>query len=313
MTLNPLHGIHYPVMCEEAVNALAVRADGVYVDGTFGRGGHTGRLLQLLGPNGRVIALDRDHQAIEVGRALNDSRLTLCHARFSEMAAVVAEHGVTAVDGILLDLGVSSPQLDQAERGFSFRQDGPLDMRMDQRQILTAERWVNEGSEAELAEVIRDLGEERFARQVARAIVLQRQQETIRTTRQLAQLVAQAVRTREVGQDPATRTFQAIRLYVNKELDELALVLPQAVELLRKDGRLAVISFHSLEDRVVKRFFREQSHAPEVPRGMAVREADRPAPRLALVGKGQRPSAEEIRLNPRSRSARLRVVMRTAA
>ena len=308
-----MNGVHDPVMLEEGVNALAVRADGVYVDGTFGRGGHTGRLLQLLGPQGRVIAFDRDHSAIAVGRLLKDPRLTMCHAPFSEMAVVVAGLGVAAVDGILLDLGVSSPQLDQAERGFSFRLDGPLDISMDQSQSLTAERWINEAAEAELADVIRTLGEERFARQVARAIVVQRQQAPIQTTRQLAQLVAQAVRTREVGQDPATRTFQAIRLFINGELTELAQVLPMAVQLLKPGGRLAVISFHSLEDRLVKRFFQTQSRAPDVPRGMAIREADRPAPLLVMMGKGQRPSAQEVSRNPRSRSAMLRVAMRTAA
>lgn len=305
--------LHDPVLLDEGVSALTVRSDGIYVDGTFGRGGHTRRLLQLLGSEGRVVALDRDEQAIASGRLWKDERLTLCHGSFSSMESLLHGLGVMAVDGVLLDLGVSSPQLDQSERGFSFRFDGPLDMRMDQSQGMTAAQWLEKVSEGELAEVIHSLGEERFAKQVARAIVLQRQSEPMVTTRQLAQLVARVVRTREVGQDPATRTFQAIRLHINGELSELTQVLPQTLRLLREGGRLAVISFHSLEDRLVKRFLQEHSRPPAIPRGLAVRECDRPAPLLQRVGKAVRATTEEISRNPRSRSAIMRVAMRTAA
>jgi 16S rRNA (cytosine1402-N4)-methyltransferase len=244
---------------------------------------------------------------------LQDSRLILRQARFSQLEEVLLSLGIAGVDGILLDLGVSSPQLDQAERGFSFRQEGPLDMRMDPGEGMTAAVWLNQVGEKELAEVIHTLGEERFARQVARAIVQARAQRPLETTRQLAQIVATAVRTREAGQDPATRTFQAIRLHVNRELDELAAVLPQALRVLKRGGRLVVISFHSLEDRMVKRYFQAHARPPEIPRGMAVRESDRPAPQLRLVGRAQRASQAEVARNPRSRSAILRVAERTGA
>jgi 16S rRNA (cytosine1402-N4)-methyltransferase len=307
-------GIHHSVLLQEAVQALDLHPEGVYVDGTFGRGGHSQRILQEMAPTGRVVALDRDPAAIAAGRqALQDSRLILRQARFSQLEEVLLSLGIAGVDGILLDLGVSSPQLDQAERGFSFRQEGPLDMRMDPGEGMTAAVWLNQVGEKELAEVIHTLGEERFARQVARAIVQARAQRPLETTRQLAQIVATAVRTREAGQDPATRTFQAIRLHVNRELDELAAVLPQALRVLKRGGRLVVISFHSLEDRMVKRYFQAHARPPEIPRGMAVRESDRPAPQLRLVGRAQRASQAEVVRNPRSRSAILRVAERTGA
>jgi 16S rRNA (cytosine1402-N4)-methyltransferase len=220
---------------------------------------------------------------------------------------------VNRVDGILLDLGVSSPQLEEADRGFSFRLDGPLDMRMDTSEGQTAAEWLASVSEAHLEEVIRNYGEDRFAKQIARAIVAARSRGALHTTRQLAQIVGEAVRTREPHQDPATRTFQAVRIFVNQELEELPLGLAQAVEALAPGGRLAVISFHSLEDRIVKRVLRSESQPPPVPRGLAVRESDRPRPRLRLVGKPVRPGPEEIRANPRSRSATLRVAERLAA
>ena len=307
-------GIHHSVLLQEAVQALDLHPEGVYVDGTFGRGGHSQRILQEMASTGRVVALDRDPAAITAGRqALQDSRLILRQARFSQLEEVLLSLGIAGVDGILLDLGVSSPQLDQAERGFSFRQEGPLDMRMDPGEGMTAAVWLNQADEKELAEVIHTLGEERFARQVARAIVQARAQRPLETTRQLAQIVATAVRTREAGQDPATRTFQAIRLHVNRELDELAAVLPQALRVLKSGGRLVVISFHSLEDRMVKRYFQAHARPPEIPRGMAVRESDRPAPQLRLVGRAQRASQAEVARNPRSRSAILRVAERTGA
>ena len=307
-------GIHHSVLLQEAVQALDLHPEGIYVDGTFGRGGHSQRILQEMASTGRVVALDRDPAAITAGRqALQDSRLILRQARFSQLEEVLLSLGIAGVDGILLDLGVSSPQLDQAERGFSFRQEGPLDMRMDPGEGMTAAVWLNQVGEKELAEVIHTLGEERFARQVARAIVQARAQRPLETTRQLAQIVATAVRTREAGQDPATRTFQAIRLHVNRELDELAAVLPQALRVLKRGGRLVVISFHSLEDRMVKRYFQAHARPPEIPRGMAVRESDRPAPQLRLVGRAQRASQAEVARNPRSRSAILRVAERTGA
>ncbi len=307
-------GIHHSVLLQEAVQALDLHPEGVYVDGTFGRGGHSQRILLEMASTGRVVALDRDPAAIAAGRqALQDSRLILRQARFSQLEEVLLSLGIAGVDGILLDLGVSSPQLDQAERGFSFRQEGPLDMRMDPGEGMTAAVWLNQADEKELAEVIHTLGEERFARQVARAIVQARAQRPLETTRQLAQIVATAVRTREAGQDPATRTFQAIRLHVNRELDELAAVLPQALRVLKSGGRLVVISFHSLEDRMVKRYFQAHARPPEIPRGMAVRESDRPAPQLRLVGRAQRASQAEVARNPRSRSAILRVAERTGA
>ena len=307
-------GIHHSVLLQEAVQALDLHPEGIYVDGTFGRGGHSQRILQEMASTGRVVALDRDPAAITAGRqALQDSRLILRQARFSQLEEVLLSLGIAGVDGILLDLGVSSPQLDQAERGFSFRQEGPLDMRMDPGEEMTAAVWLNQVGEKELAEVIHTLGEERFARQVARAIVQARAQRPLETTRQLAQIVATAVRTREAGQDPATRTFQAIRLHVNRELDELAAVLPQALRVLKRGGRLVVISFHSLEDRMVKRYFQAHARPPEIPRGMAVRESDRPAPQLRLVGRAQRASQAEVVRNPRSRSAILRVAERTGA
>ena len=307
-------GIHHSVLLQEAVQALDLHPEGIYVDGTFGRGGHSQRILLEMASTGRVVALDRDPAAIAAGRqALQDSRLILRQARFSQLEEVLLSLGIAGVDGILLDLGVSSPQLDQAERGFSFRQEGPLDMRMDPGEGMTAAVWLNQADEKELAEVIHTLGEERFARQVARAIVQARAQRPLETTRQLAQIVATAVRTREAGQDPATRTFQAIRLHVNRELDELAAVLPQALRVLKSGGRLVVISFHSLEDRMVKRYFQAHARPPEIPRGMAVRESDRPAPQLRLVGRAQRASQAEVARNPRSRSAVLRVAERTGA
>jgi 16S rRNA (cytosine1402-N4)-methyltransferase len=303
---------HVAVLLHEAVDALAIRPDGLYVDATFGRGGHSRRILEQLGAAGRLIALDRDLAAIEAGRAISDSRLSLLHARFAQLASVLAGLGITAVDGILLDLGVSSPQLDEAERGFSFRFDAPLDMRMDRSAGLTLAQWLNSVDEAELAKVIWDYGEERFAKQVAKAIVAARQGGAITRTRQLADVVGTAVRTREPGQDPATRTFQALRIHLNQELEELSLVLPQALQLLAPGGRLAVISFHSLEDRLVKNFMRDSARAGQMPERLPVRAADLAPAQMQLIGKPQRASAEELRRNPRARSATLRVAQKLA-
>ena len=304
---------HVTVLLEEAVEALAIRPDGVYVDATFGRGGHSGRILAALGERGRLIAFDRDPRAIEAGLALNDSRLTLVHEPFSEFARALEGLGLDEVDGVLMDLGVSSPQLDDASRGMSFRFDAPLDMRMDPTRGETAAEWLARASVAEISNVLREYGDERFAYAIAKAIDAARQGGDVATTGQLAEIVAATVRTREPGQHPATRTFQALRICVNRELEELSLILPQAVSRLKKGGRLVVISFHSLEDRIVKRFMRDHAKAPALPKGLPIRESERPLPPLSLMGDAVRPSAAEVQANPRSRSAIMRVAQRTAA
>ena len=306
------HDSHQTVLLEEAIDALAIHADGVYVDATFGRGGHSRLILDRLGPRGRLVALDKDPQAVAVATRIIDARCSVVHASFAELALVLARLGLEGVDGVLLDLGVSSPQFDDAARGFSFRRDGPLDMRMDTSRGQTAAQWLEAASEAEIREVIRDYGEERFAKQIAKAIVAARQREPVVTTGQLADIVGAAVRTREKSKDPATRTFQAVRIHLNQELAHLSLALPQILDLLTPRGRLAVISFHSLEDRIVKRFMRDAARA-DVPIRLPLRERELPQPRLRLIGKPVRPSAEEIAANPRARSATLRVAERTEA
>jgi 16S rRNA (cytosine1402-N4)-methyltransferase len=304
---------HTPVLLHEGVDALNVGASGVYVDCTFGRGGHSRMILARLGSDGRLIALDRDPDAIRAASEIDDPRFTIIHSAFSEVAQRLAAAGVTRVRGILLDLGVSSPQLAAAHRGFSFRQDAPLDMRMDTTRGVTAAEWLQAATESEIREVLKGYGEERFAKSIAAAIVAARARGALDTTRQLAALVAEAVPRREPGQDPATRTFQALRIRINQELEELSLTLPQCVELLEPGGRLVVISFHSLEDRIVKRFMRECSRADTLPAKLAVREADLPRPKLRLVGKACRPSEDEVARNPRARSAVMRVAERLQA
>ena len=303
---------HAPVLLDEAVAALDIRSAGVYVDCTFGRGGHSRVILSKLGPEGRLIALDRDPEAVSAASEIDDARFEIIHGAFGRVAELLGRAGVTRVHGILLDLGVSSPQLDAAERGFSFRQDAPLDMRMDTTQGATAADWLNAATESEIREVIKQYGEERFAKSIASAIVAARAGGALSTTRQLAALVAEAVPTREPRQDPATRTFQALRIHVNQELAELTLALPQCIELLEPGGRLVVISFHSLEDRIVKRFMREHARADTMPLRLAVRAADLPQPKLRLVGKARRASDAEVSANPRARSAIMRVAERTS-
>ena len=302
---------HLPVLTEEVLEALGVskRPEGIFVDATFGRGGHSRRILEQLGPRGRLLAFDRDADAIAAGRAITDARFTLVHAAFSELESQVRALGVAAVDGVLLDIGVSSPQLDSADRGFSFRRDGPLDMRMDRTRGVTAAEWLAGASEAELREVLDRYGEERFAKQIAKAIVAARERGPVTRTRELADIVGATVRTREPHQDPATRTFQALRIYLNQELEELSLVMPQALALLAPGGRLAVISFHSLEDRIVKNFFRDRAQ-PRVPDRLPLRQSEMPKPELIIVGKARKASESEVRANPRSRSATLRVAER---
>lgn len=304
---------HKTVLLEEAVNALNPKPDGIYVDGTFGRGGHSRAILARLGPNGRLIAFDKDPAAIAEGERLSaaDQRFFMIGRDFSTFDAELDRLSVGLVDGVLLDLGVSSPQLDDAARGFSFRYDAPLDMRMDTRSGLSAAAWLSSASEAEIKQVIKDYGEERFAGKIAAAIVARRVNAPLETTRELAQLVAENVRTREPGQNPATRTFQAIRIHINGELTALQQVLPQAARRLKEDGILAVISFHSLEDRIVKHFMRDASTADQLPSWVAVRNSDLPEPPMQLEKRARRAGSEEIEANPRARSAILRVARRT--
>lgn len=304
--------IHITVLLDEAVQALAIKPNGIYVDGTFGRGGHSKKILAALGVHGRLIAFDRDLSAIASSKAINDSRFSMVHSHFAAMQAELANLGVTKVDGILLDLGISSPQIDDGERGFSFRFDAPLDMRMDQSSGQTVADYLAIATEQHLAEVIKNYGEERFAKQIARAIIAERNDgRAITTTGQLAKVVAGTVTRFEPGQNPATRTFQALRIFINQELEELSLTMPQCLALLAPQGRLAVISFHSLEDRIVKQFIRDQANRDDLPANFPVRAAELPQPKMVSVGKAIKPSAMEIKRNPRSRSAVLRVAERT--
>ena len=303
-------GSHFPVLLEEAVDSLKLRTDGIYVDCTFGRGGHSREILTRLGRRGRLIALDRDPAAIAAHGEIDDGRLELVHEKFSRLCEVLRACGVTQVDGILLDLGVSSPQLDDARRGFSFRFDAPLDMRMDTSRGATAAQWLADADEREIREVIRNYGEERFAKQIAGSIVAARSRGPVATTRELAGIVARVVRKGPARQDPATRTFQALRIHVNEELEELTRVLPQCVEALAPQGRLVAISFHSLEDRIVKRFLRGHSQPPQLPKRLPLRAAELPLPLLKLIGRAQRSTADEVAANPRARSAVMRVAER---
>ncbi len=305
--------MHVPVLLEEAVDALNIRADGIYVDGTLGRGGHSRAILAQLGKSGRLIAFDKDPAAISAAASIPDERFQAVHSSYAGMKAALQSLGIKRVDGILLDLGVSSMQLDEAARGFSFRHDGPLDMRMDTSRGETAAEWLADVTETQLKEVIRNYGEERYAGQIARAIIGARAQQPIATTLQLAESVAAIVRargSRDGRQHPATRTFQAIRIHLNRELEELPMTLPQCVELLNATGRLAVISFHSLEDRIVKRFMRDQAETDTLPRKLPVREKEsqmHSRQKLRIIGQKIRPAASEVAANPRARSAIMRV------
>jgi 16S rRNA (cytosine1402-N4)-methyltransferase len=306
------HELHETVLLREAVDALNIKADGIYVDGTFGRGGHTREMLSRVGARGHVIALDRDPQAIAAAARIDDVRLAVRRARFSALADVLDELGVDSVDGVLLDLGVSSPQIDEAGRGFSFKQDGPLDMRMDPENGCSAAQWLMQASENEIGEVIKTYGEERFAKQIATAIIAARSKRPVERTLELAEIVAKAIPTREPRQDPATRTFQALRIFINQELEELEMTLPQCVSCLKPGGRLVIISFHSLEDRTVKRFMSRLAK-PEVPKRLPLRDSEMPRGELRLIGKPVRPNRHEVQRNPRARSAIMRVAERLAA
>ncbi|MBE0549509.1 MAG: 16S rRNA (cytosine(1402)-N(4))-methyltransferase RsmH [Rubrivivax sp.] len=299
---------HTTVLLTEAVQALVTQPGGIYVDGTFGRGGHARAILERLAPTGRLVAFDKDPEAVAAAAEISDARLTMRHASFADMAGELAALGLTQVHGILLDLGVSSPQIDDPQRGFSFRFDAPLDMRMDTTRGETAAEFLERAEQREIAEVIRDYGEERFAVPIAKALVARRESGApVRSTGELSALVARAVKTREPGQDPATRTFQALRIHVNAELEALQQGLKAALGLLAPQGRLVVISFHSLEDRIVKTFIARESR-DEVDR----RAPFAPARPMRLVALGRvKPDYREVLANPRARSAVLRVAERT--
>lgn len=304
-------GNHISVLLREACDALLPERGGTLVDGTFGRGGHSRELLRRMPAGARLVAIDRDAAAASAAATIEDPRFTFVAAHFGELAPVLAELGIATVDGILLDIGVSSPQLDDAARGFSFMRDGPLDMRMDQARGITAADWIASATVAELADVIRDYGEERFAQRIATAIAAARERQPVERTLQLAQIVEKAVPARWSGQHPATKTFQAIRIHVNRELEELRMALTAVPGLLAPGGRLAVITFHSLEDRIVKLWMREQTgRTPEDPRLRHLPAVQAAPAAMTLVGRDIAPSEAEVVANPRARSARLRVAER---
>ena len=303
---------HQPVLLAEVLTGLSIKPDGVYVDGTFGRGGHAGAILAVLGPEGRLLAMDKDPDAIRSAEQQfgTDPRFEIEQGTFTMLSNMIAQRQLQGrVNGLLLDLGVSSPQLDDASRGFSFSEDGPLDMRMDPSSGISAARWLETAAESDISHVLKTFGEERFSRRIARTIVETRHETPLRTTRQLAELVAAAVPMREKNKHPATRSFQAIRIFVNNELDEITSVLDQVIDVLAPQGRMVVISFHSLEDRIVKRFIRDEYRGEQAPPEFPLAGMDY-VPRLKPVGKAVRASAVEVQHNPRARSAVLRVAER---
>ncbi|PJG85574.1 16S rRNA (cytosine(1402)-N(4))-methyltransferase RsmH [Conservatibacter flavescens] len=311
---------HHTVLLHEAVDGLALDKKGVYIDGTFGRGGHSRLILSQLGEQGRLIAIDRDPRAIAEAQTIEDPRFHIEHHSFSAIPQICEKLGLVGkINGILLDLGVSSPQLDDAERGFSFMKDGPLDMRMDTTQGLSAAEWLKQVSVEDLAWVLKTFGEERFAKKIAQAIVRFNQNarenatEGLTRTLQLANLIAETVPFKDKHKHPATRSFQAIRIFINSELDELESILNSALDVLAPKGRLSIISFHSLEDRMVKHFMRKQSKGDDIPKGLPLREDQiQRNQKLNVIGKAIMPTEQEISLNPRSRSAVLRVAERVA-
>ena len=303
---------HQPVLLAEVLTALSIKPDGVYVDGTFGRGGHANAILAELGPQGRLLAMDRDPEAVQSAEQQfgADPRFEIEQGAFTMLSRVIAQRQLQGkVNGLLLDLGVSSPQLDDASRGFSFSADGPLDMRMDPSSGVSASEWLESASESDIARVLKVFGEERFSRRIARSVVETRQASPLRTTRQLAELIEAAVPRREKNKHPATRSFQAIRIFINGELDEITMVLEQVIDVLAPQGRMAVISFHSLEDRIVKRFIRDEYRGEQPPEEFPLAGMDY-VPRLKPVGKAIRAAAAEVDQNPRARSAVLRVAER---
>jgi len=307
---------HTTVLLDEAVNGLNIRHDGIYIDGTFGRGGHSRLILSQLGAEGRLLAIDRDPQAIAAAQAIDDPRFNIIHGPFSELAEYVRERDLQGkIDGILLDLGVSSPQLDDAERGFSFMRDGPLDMRMDPTRGQSAAQWLLTADEADIAWVIKTYGEEKFGKRIARAIIERNREQPMTRTKELAAVVAAAMPVKDKFKHPATRTFQAIRIWINSELEEIEKALKGSIDALAPGGRLSIISFHSLEERIVKRFLRENSRGPQVPAGLPMTEAqlNKLGGRyLKALGK-MMPDEEEVAENTRARSSVLRIAERTNA
>lgn len=307
---------HQAVLLREAVNALLTNKNGIYVDATFGRGGHSEKILECLGPKGRLVALDRDPQAIELALTLvsTEPRLTAVYTKFSRLQSLLKTLNITKIDGVLFDFGVSSPQLDDRERGFSFRHQSFLDMRMDPNNGLSAREWLQQVSQEKLAQVIKDYGEERHHKKIAQAIVAYRQKAPLDTTQALADIVKQSVKAREKNQHPATRTFQAIRIEINHELEEIKTVLPQVAALLKEGGRLVSIAFHSLEDRLIKHFIKGSKDDPELPKWVMLKsnEIKRQQPPLRAIGRPIRASQAEIARNPRARSAIMRVAERCA-
>jgi len=305
---------HVTVLLDEALDGLTIKSDGIYIDATFGRGGHSRKLLSKLGPDGRLFGIDRDPTAIAVAKELEleDSRFRILAGPFSKLASYVEDLGLLGqIDGVLMDLGVSSPQLDDAERGFSFMRDGPLDMRMDPTSGRSAAQWLAQAEVDEIAYVIKNFGEENWATHIARSIVADRQETPFETTKQLADFVARVVPKKDRNKHPATRTFQAIRIYINSELEEIEQALLASIDVLKPEGRLSVISFHSLEDRIVKRFIRKQSKGKEVPFGLPMTEDELNKSRnFKAVGKAIKPSKDEIDVNPRSRSSVLRLAQK---
>ncbi|WP_043526789.1 16S rRNA (cytosine(1402)-N(4))-methyltransferase RsmH [Litchfieldella xinjiangensis] len=304
---------HASVLLEGAVDALIHDPAGAYLDGTFGRGGHSRAILERLAPEGRLLAIDRDPQALDEARNIDDARFTIEQGEFAHLRALAAQHGLDGrLSGILLDIGVSSPQLDDPDRGFSFLRDGPLDMRMDPTQGESAAKWLSHASVDEMARIFKSYGEERFAKRIARAIAERRQTQPFERTQDLAEVIKAAHPAWEKGKHPATRVFQAMRIHLNGELEQLDAALYAALDALSPGGHLVVISFHSLEDRRVKRFIRDQARGDtHLPRGMPIRE-DQLNRRLEPVGKAQRPGADEVEANPRSRSAVMRVARKLA-
>jgi len=301
---------HYSVLLKESLTGLAIKPNGTYIDATFGRGGHSSAILGELGPDGRLIAFDRDPQAIIAAEKFSDdSRFSIIHAAFADMQTRLAEEiDIHAVDGVLMDLGVSSPQLDQAERGFSFLRDGPLDMRMDTTKGQSAAQWLTYADEQDIAQVIKEFGEEKFGKRIAHAIVNKRKETPLTSTLQLAQIISDAMPVKDKHKHPATRAFQGIRIYINSELDQLRDGLKAATSLLKPKGRLSIISFHSLEDRLVKRFMKDQAKGKAVPRNMPITQAEIDADKvLKLIGKAHKAGESELNENIRSRSAVLRV------
>lgn len=304
---------HITVLLSEAVEHLVLKKDGIYVDCTFGRGGHSKLILEKLNREGRLIAIDRDKSAFEEGLKIKDMRFEIVRAHFSEIDEVLEAKGISKVDGVLLDLGISSPQIDEGDRGFSFRFDAYLDMRMDQSKGVTAAELLKKIEQKELEKILKEYGEEKFARRISTAIIKERDEVgSIETTKQLAKIVADHMPKKEIGQDPSTRTFQALRIYINRELEELKEVLPKILKLLKKDGILVAISFHSLEDRIVKQFINDEKNRDTLPSNFPIRSDELPKPRLNIVTKPIKPSEAEVKRNPRARSGIMRVAERTA-